>query len=964
MREVSLGRFGAPRRDARSGRFGGRPVLVASLVLFGLVVLPAVMARSASADRRSIPPAAGVGAWATDFGAQGVDGVAHAVIARSDGLWIGGEFGVAGDRVAQNVAHFTGAEWVDAGAFDDRVSCFALYEDALVAGGRFEFADGALASRIAVLDPETGWEPLGAGFENRTAPEDCEVFALLSLEGRLYAGGTFTHADGVPAPGLAVWDGESWSAVPGAALEGTRLTVRALEPFDGGIAVAGRFERAGAVELGSIGVWREGEWTAIGEGLGDIVYDLETHEGLLIAVGYFRLTDRDDPLAGFAAWDGTSWSSWGSEFQGIDPSVRCVAEFRGELIVAGDFTEISNARYSQIARWNGTSWQRMSSGFIETGAVYDLGLYGSTLVAAGSFWNAAGHSCWGLARWGGSAWNPIGFEHGIHGEVSSMSADGESILIGGQFERAGRVLGDNTSLWNGDAWVPLGADFNRSVSAVLVAESGEYFCAGSFTDYDGTVIARNVAYYADGEWLSPRGGASAVCWALTSFQGRPVVGGTFRRAGGFPAERVASWNGTTWDAFGAGVDDAVRALLGVGRELYVGGEFRMAGGVESSRFAYWSEDTRSWFTFPSGPNDDVLALAQYGSQIVAGGDFSAVDGFDVGRIAAWDGTGWSTFGDGFDGSVRALTVHEGRLVAGGTFTHADGKPAPGLAFWDGAGWNAVDGGVEGHEAAVNALLSHGEDLVLGGDFAVAGGTVALGFAIRTGPLELEVWPGDCNNDGRVDGFDLLALARQWDRIGPSRTETGTDWSPSVAEDWEPVQATYADADGSGQVDLNDVVAVIENWGEDRTESLDGATTPAVLPEDLTWLESFPPEQLLALSQRLEGRGGVARELSAQIDEILSGSASPSAGWSSWVRLAASPTAASPKLLLELPEPSLVRVEVIDVAGRRLSDRTHVLEIGTQELNVSAGRNDLESGVYFVRVTSADHARTLRFVRLR
>ncbi|HEQ98515.1 MAG TPA: T9SS type A sorting domain-containing protein [candidate division Zixibacteria bacterium] len=76
-----------------------------------------------------------------------------------------------------------------------------------------------------------------------------------------------------------------------------------------------------------------------------------------------------------------------------------------------------------------------------------------------------------------------------------------------------------------------------------------------------------------------------------------------------------------------------------------------------------------------------------------------------------------------------------------------------------------------------------------------------------------VYPGDADNNGVVDERDLLPLGVYWNSGGPARIEGGDcSWAMSPAHQWEPLPATYADADGSGIIDADDICGISENWG--------------------------------------------------------------------------------------------------------------------------------------------------------
>jgi hypothetical protein len=71
----------------------------------------------------------------------------------------------AGGQSVGNIARWEGTAWqadgVGAG-LSDAVTCLAVYEYALYAGGSFTAAGGVPAARIARWDG-TAWTPLGSG---------------------------------------------------------------------------------------------------------------------------------------------------------------------------------------------------------------------------------------------------------------------------------------------------------------------------------------------------------------------------------------------------------------------------------------------------------------------------------------------------------------------------------------------------------------------------------------------------------------------------------------------------------------------------------------------------------------------------------------------------------------------------------------------------------------------------------
>ncbi len=83
-----------------------------------------------------------------------------------------------------------------------------------------------------------------------------------------------------------------------------------------------------------------------------------------------------------------------------------------------------------------------------------------------------------------------------------------------------------------------------------------------------------------------------------------------------------------------------------------------------------------------------------------------------------------------------------------------------------------------------------------------------------------VWPGDANNDGIVNNFDVLNIGIGFDSEGPARENASSNWTGQVASDWNELFSNhlnykFSDADGSGLIDYTDVDVVSSNWGEEH-----------------------------------------------------------------------------------------------------------------------------------------------------
>ncbi len=762
----------------------------------------------------------GAASWSDAFDIQGVIGEIHALEAWNDGLLIGGSFHQAGSVRASNAAIWTGSEWEALADFDGPVLEWAIFQGQLVAAGQFRQVDSTPAQSLALLSSE-GWTALGAELENRDDPDRCIVRTVLAQDDRLFVGGEFTHAGDQLANGFAVWDGTEWTGL-GAGLipqyDGVPATVEALASFESGVAVGGSFRGTKDVSSSGLIHWTDAGWASIDGGVDGVVLALRPTDAGLAVGGNFRRDDLDVPLRSFGIWDGASWETMGARITGIDPTIWDIEFYGEDLVLAGAFSNVGGLGINKIAWWDGTTWRSFSSGIVSDGQINDIENFGSALIAGGTFIRAGGHSAYGLATWGGRSWNPIGVGFGMDGPVFALTAGDGFLIAGGDFERAGRRAGERCSMWNGGEWLDLEANFNGRVHTATT-RPGEIFAGGLFTFFEGRA-SRHVAYRSDNEWLTPGGGAAAVVWDLTVWNDQVVATGAFRRAGNRPASRIATWDGSLWTPFGAGLDDTGRALQVYHDDLVIAGDFASAGGVDAQRIVLWNGF--GYEPLGSGVDGEVRDFTIYEGDLIAAGSLTRAGDAAVANCARWNGTDWTAVGDSFDGPVHTVTVHDGRLVAGGEFSVADGKPASHLAVWDGSTWNPFGGGVEPltpeDPSAVYALESWNGSLYVGGDFIFVGGTPSHHVAAWTGPIPYFTWPGDADNDGVVDGRDLLALGRSWGMTGPSRSqsgESGLDWEPSRVDPWDVPSAAYADCDGSGTVDAKDILGLVSNWKKDR-----------------------------------------------------------------------------------------------------------------------------------------------------
>jgi len=101
---------------------------------------------------------------------------------------------------------------------------------------------------------------------------------------------------------------------------------------------------------------------------------------------------------------------------------------------------------------------------------------------------------------------------------------------------------------------------------------------------------------------------------------------------------------------------------------------------------------------------------------------------------------------------------------------------------------------------------------------------------------IPVYPGDFNNDGIANVFDLPYWGVAYGKMGPERNDANTNWEPQLCDDWPDevngINGKHQDADGSGEVNDDDVLVFENNYYETWSNSLaSSSNSPLVF-----WLE--------------------------------------------------------------------------------------------------------------------------------
>jgi trimeric autotransporter adhesin len=695
--------------------------------------------------------------------------------------------------------------------------------------------------------------------------------------------GTFYAGVGLFTSQLMRWSGRGWQNLGGEldgdiadmALSGTTLYA------------VGDFKKAGTASAKHIAKWNGSTWSRVGSGVGpEKVDEWGAEEGDLYAIavvgtniyvgGNFNRIDGVD-ANGIARWDGAKWNAIGDGVQNensFDPifvsgEVYTIVPDGGKLYIGGRFELAGGAQASSIAVLNGSTWSTLGAGMVDddsfdpAGSVRAIAISGGTIYAGGNFDRAGGQLAENIAKWNGSAWSALDsglgveFEDSFDQPVRAIVVSGANVYAGGEFETAGGEVAKYFANWNGSAWSAVGVPDADMVFTLALGPGGVYV-GGQFITA-GDKLANNIALWTGSAWSALGQGITE--FATSSYPGDPralavdsagrvYVGGRFKTVGGLVVNNIAMWDGTKWNALGAGLegdggldDGSVAALAIVGNDLYVGGSFTKAGGASARHLAKYNLTSKQWSQVGGGVDGQVYALTFSNGLLYVGGDFDTVGTVNAKDIATWNGAAWQALGNSlqiyqvFDScseqsthvysiSVAGNLVYVGgnfRLVYKGTGSVCSLSSyllANHLLVYDRAQneWfmlgNSVPGVTNGSQYfahPVSALHATGDDLYVGGHFGNAGTVTAAGIArfnLTSGWSAVSGGISGTRNNGALStGPEVRALLRDgpYLYVAGDFTATGGGPAENIAR-YDLGNRTWA-ALGSGLTYQNGTVTV-------------------------------------------------------------------------------------------------------------------------------------------------------------
>lgn len=268
---------------------------------------------------------------------------------------------------------------------------------------------------------------------------------------------------------------------------------------------------------------------------------------------------------------------------------------------------------------------------------------------------------------------------------------------------------------------------NPTFNGMAREADGTVWLGGNLTDMEGNAAYDYLITYdpVAGTYSPPYSTApnNSVADVVVHPNGTVYITGSFTSIDGTSANRIASYNGSTWSALGTGFDAAgTRIKIGPDGLLYAGGSFTAAGGTTVRGIATW--DGSSWAALgppSSGGTVNDFDWDKSGNLYVVG-SFTNWDGTAASDyIAKWDGSAWSAVTTPvFNATINCIKFDDtGNFYVGGSFTTFNSATMNYAAYFNGTTYEPLSSGFDQAVFDMEFVPETGQ-LWLVGSFTTAG----------------------------------------------------------------------------------------------------------------------------------------------------------------------------------------------------------------------------------------------------
>ncbi|MBM7842747.1 hypothetical protein [Herpetosiphon giganteus] len=497
--------------------------------------------------------------------------------------------------------------------------------------------------------------------------------------------------------------------------------------------------------------WDGRQWLKLGT-LGGYVESMTGHQGKLYVAGMLKLAGQDVDLA---YWDGTTWTALATVVN--EYSRITLASYQNELYLGGYPLVIDGQAYHNIARWNGTQWNEVGTGF--DGVAFNLLSAADGLYAGGSIKPINAQHQGGIVRWDGSQWHDVG--GGVTGPVMDFQLVNNQLIIGGAFTSTTNLNMHNVAAWNGTTWNTFGNGISNQIESVLMRGDGLYalgrpigtgvsLFAWNGTSWTVAAEAVNQNY----SWIElPK-------YTLIEFDAEMYVLGDIAINNPYLGTNRLVWRTDHWEAMSQnGLYSSPLTLSNVNETIYAYSSSNAIWSGGASRLLRFDTST-GWQSLLNDPvgqspwsaqqlevlsdtmflrqltdlyrinpismtwarvsNQSVSSIVRDQNKLYVAGDFSQFAGVDSANLVVWNNSQWQAFAA--PASFDQVTVVE---ALNGVVYISDGAQ---VARWDGTQWQTIVTGASG----IQKLEASDEGVYVAGTFSSIAGITAHKIAYWNG----------------------------------------------------------------------------------------------------------------------------------------------------------------------------------------------------------------------------------------
>lgn len=509
-----------------------------------------------------------------EWQAVGAEGViaGYALGHYQESLVLSGIFRLPGNERGTGVARWTGTSWEYLGEP-------SMWEYSVA----WEFVE--LNSRLyAVVNYLQGFGSNVVASWNGSSwtvlPDIGDAYDIAVHNGKLYASGHFEDGDDSSNGGVACWNGSAWESTHAPMYFSQSIVSHdghwyASVSWTGGAEGHLLYEMAEGTWLPVPGTW----------GAGGIRRLVSTPQGVLICGD--KLHAPNGPEASVLLWDGHQWHTYGPE---LTPRIADAAFYQGRLIATGTLTHAGGTRVNNVAERKGSSWSPLHpTGDGINGYPSRLSAQGGQLFACGLEVAYGTAESTEIASWNGTTWesggqfNPSSRNPTWFHNVTSYN---DSLYAIGFFPDQDAYRGYPLAKLSNGLWEAVSNTLVGSSTDVITRPDG-VVVAGDFWFVDNPAEP-DVVRWDGSQWhvLGELNSGSIYC--LGAYQDRLVIGGDFSSISGVNASNIAILDDDGWHPVGGGLPDRVYDTIVYQGQLYAASWDGTHGLLRSFNGSQWS----------------------------------------------------------------------------------------------------------------------------------------------------------------------------------------------------------------------------------------------------------------------------------------------------------------------------------------------------------------------------------------